>query len=320
MKRARKEELSLGVLQAVIAVCESGSMSVAAKRLRMTQSAVSQAIQQAERVVGVALFDRARRPLKPTHAGQTLRGRATGLLRELEALPHAINVTHSVPELRLALIDSFSNTAGPHFVRAAFEVAHHLYIAQGLNRPLVEALIDRRADVIVSADMLEDLDGIERHPLMREPLVMLVPEALVGSGNRPTLLELHRRLPLVRYTAGSVTGAIIDRYLRRVGAYSGRRLEVDNALLMCDLVASGAGWAVTTPLHMLQGKAHLGGVTVLPLPESAPAREITLVVRAGEFEAIAPRLAQEARRILREDCVPAIIRLAPWLKTQLEVF
>ncbi len=319
MKARRKEEFALSALQAVIAVCETGSMSLAAKRLRMSQSAVSQAIQQAERVAGAPLFDRARRPLRPTHAGQILRGRAAGLVRELEALPQAIAVRHSVPELRLALIDSFANTAGPRLVHAASEVAHHLYVSQGLNPSLVEALIERRADIVVSADALEDLDGIARYPLLSEPFVMLMPDALARAGRAPTLHELHRRMPLIRYSARSVTGGMVDRYLRRVGASSGRRLEVDNALLMCDLVASGTGWAVTTPLHVLQGKAHLAGVAVLPLPAPAPLREITLAAREGEFEAIASRLAEAARRILRDESVTAIVRLVPWLKTRLKV-
>jgi DNA-binding transcriptional LysR family regulator len=317
MSQRQKEGFALRSLQAVVAVCETGSMSAAAKRLKMTQSAVSQSIQQAEEVVGTDLFDRARRPLRATHAGQILRGRAAGLLRDLEALPQSIVVGHSAPELRLYLVDSFADTVGPMLVRAAAKMAHHLYISQGLNPHIVEALIERRADLVVSSDALDDIDGLTRFPLMSEPFVMFVPEA-TARGATPQ--DMYRRMPLIRYNARAVTAAIVDRYLRRVSAFPGRRIEVDNALLMCDLVASGVGWAITTPLHVLQGKSRMNGVAVLPLPGPVPRRDIVMAVREGELATIAPQLANEARRILREDSVPGILAKVPWLRKEIEVF
>ena len=51
-------------------VYEEGSFSRAAQRLYMTQPALSIAVQKVEESIGMPLFDRSRRPLKLTAAGQ----------------------------------------------------------------------------------------------------------------------------------------------------------------------------------------------------------------------------------------------------------
>ena len=332
----RHELLPVHVLQAVAAVGETGSMSAAGARLGMTQSAVSQLVKQAETMLGVLLFDRDRRPVRPTSAGHLLWRRAETVLHELQVLPSTLRSARTVPELRLALSDSFADTVGPWLIRAAAGVANHLYVSQGFTPLHVRELAERRIDIVVAADSLDDVDGLTRYPLLREPLVLLLPatgrdggsgaSGASGAASRAgtplvpgELAEIARRLPLIRYSAKSTTGALVDRYLRRRGVDSARRIEVDNAAVMCALVGAGAGWAVTTPLHVLQGEAHLTGAVVRPAGVEAPTREVTLITRSGELEAIALHLAREARSILREHGRPAILRHVPWLGGAIEV-
>ena len=331
----RQELLPIHVLQAVAAVGETGSMSAAGERLGMTQSAVSQSIKQAEAMLGVALFDRDRRPIRPTSAGHLLWRRAETVLHELQVLPSTLRSARTVPELRLALSDSFADTMGPWLIRAAAEIAHNLYVSQGFTPEHVRELAERRVDIVVAADSHDEIDGLSRYPLLREPLVLLLPagsqspgagagvgEAAARGGAavaRPELVRMAQKLPLIRYSAKSTTGTLVDRFLRRLDVGSARRIEVDNASVMCALVGSGSGWAVTTPLHVLQGAAHLDGVVVRPAAAQAPSREVTLITRSGELEALALRLAREARSILREHGLPAIRRHVPWLGDEIAV-
>src|SRR5687768_11342336 len=59
-------------LERFITVIEAQSMTVAARRLGMTQSAVSQTINALEQKLGVSLIDRAVRPLTMTVPGRIL--------------------------------------------------------------------------------------------------------------------------------------------------------------------------------------------------------------------------------------------------------
>ena len=73
-------------LEDILAVAESGSLSEAAERRNLTQSAFSRRIQNIEDAVGVELFDRSRKPvqLRPTTADQRDRiAKLAGDLRQL---------------------------------------------------------------------------------------------------------------------------------------------------------------------------------------------------------------------------------------------
>src|SRR5689334_11742988 len=80
MARAGRLPFDPNALEAFLAVCEARSMAAAAKKLALTQPAISQAIGDLEQKTGVTLFDRSVRPLALTPAGELMRQRASALL------------------------------------------------------------------------------------------------------------------------------------------------------------------------------------------------------------------------------------------------
>src|SRR3979409_2052739 len=80
----------LADLEAFIAVCEIGSMTDAAKRIGITESAVSHTIRRMERRLGVTLFDRSARPLKMTVLGTQLYQRGQKLLADATSISHEL--------------------------------------------------------------------------------------------------------------------------------------------------------------------------------------------------------------------------------------
>lgn len=311
--------LSVSSLEAVLAVATTGSMSAAGQRLACSQSSVSQLVSQAETILGCALFDRARRPFRTTVEGSELTRQAARILRELNALPQLVAALSERPALRMAMIDSFADTIGPDLVRFAEQRAGDLFISQGLTPAHINDLHERRVDLVVSGDALDEYDGLFRLPLLTEKFVLLLPEKSRWNASRGTLSELAAGLPFIRYSSRSTTGAIVERYLRVARLPTGRRIEVDNADMMCALVASGVGWAITTPLHLLQGLARLNGIAVRKLPAPTPERQVTLVTREGEWGQTAARLASETRRLLVDKFLPQLIANLPDLASEISV-
>ena len=78
--------LDLKALKVFLAVAELANMTAAARRLGLSQSAVSQAVRQLEESIGAVLVDRERRPLALTAAGAALRQRGRALVAEAESL------------------------------------------------------------------------------------------------------------------------------------------------------------------------------------------------------------------------------------------
>jgi DNA-binding transcriptional LysR family regulator len=72
--------LDTALLRSFIAVADSASMTVAANGLNLTQGAISQQIKRLEENLGGALFERDRRGLRLTPAGERLFGKAKRLL------------------------------------------------------------------------------------------------------------------------------------------------------------------------------------------------------------------------------------------------
>ncbi len=72
------------LLKAFLTVVETGSFSVAAQQLHITQPAVSKRIALLEQQLNCTLFDRIARNINLTEAGKALRPKAEVILREIE--------------------------------------------------------------------------------------------------------------------------------------------------------------------------------------------------------------------------------------------
>ena len=72
MNPNRFRNLDLGTLRSFVTIADSGSMTRAAGRLFMTQSAISMQIKRLETSLGLSVFDRSSQGMKPTTEGEQL--------------------------------------------------------------------------------------------------------------------------------------------------------------------------------------------------------------------------------------------------------
>jgi len=311
--------IELSSMRVFLAVSELGSMTTAARKLGMTQSAVSQAIRQLEEGLGVILIDREFRPLQLTSSGTILRQHAHRILADTDHLTSAIQAGGTVPGLRMGMLDSFAATVGPSLIRTVSEYVRDIFVYQGFSPEHLRGFRARELDIVISSEIpssrAEELSLL----LVREPFVLILPKNQSMYEQDSNLKQIARNLPLVRYSARSTAGLFIDRYLERLGLINQRRLEVETAEVLCSLVVAGVGWAITTPLHLLQGRPQLDGIAVKPLPDEGISRDLSLMVRRGEFEDIGRALAKRTHEILRSECLPPLFSAMPWLKGAMKI-
>ncbi|MGY8704818.1 LysR family transcriptional regulator [Bradyrhizobium sp. 18BD] len=304
-------------LQIVAAVADTGSMLEASRQFGMTQSAVSQAVRRAEAAVGVAFFNRSRRPLTATRAGRILADRVLDLNRDFEALLGTLRAAAEQSErveLRLGLVDSYAGTVGAHLVKELMtgSIALSLSAWSGLANSHAEALVRRMIDAAITCDAMDDLYDVERFPFYREPYLLVVPRGLEGEFADLDLREILARYRLVRHSERSYVGAQVERHLSRMGIRPPRAFEFDTSDSLVAMVATGMGVAITTPLCLLQGLAHAAQVSALPLPGPGFFRELLLVTRRGDISLLAPRIAEMARTSITMQAMPRIRALVPW--------
>ena len=288
----------LRALEIFLAVCDAGTMAQAARRLSLTQPAISQAIADMERRIGIALFDRRARPLALTAAGGALRQRASALLSEARQIaPLLREAEHArLPLLRAGLVDSLARALMAPLAGRLDEMAEQVSLLSGLTASHAGALLTRQLDLLVGADELDEIEGLERWPLLSEPYILLLPEAVPAPTRAGDLAELARQTPLVRFSARSKTGMEIERHLRRLRLDLPRRLEFDTPYGVSASVGAGAGFAITTPLCLLEAGVPLAGLACHPLPGPSLTRHLTLIARRQELG----RLPREVAAFCRE--------------------
>jgi DNA-binding transcriptional LysR family regulator len=150
-----------------LAVCETGSMGAAPRRLELTQPAVSRAVVDIKQKAGVLLFDRYSRLLGLTPARVMLQQRASALLEDALQIPPLLRETWQarLPLLCVGLIDSLSRCLLKEISAFLMSRARKISVVSGLALHAT-ALLDRRLDVVLSAEDLSDTEGLERWSIL----------------------------------------------------------------------------------------------------------------------------------------------------------
>lgn len=94
-------------MEHLVEVADQGSISVAARKLLISQPSLSQSIKSIEKEYNVTLFDRSSVPLTPTKAGAVFLNKAHIMLTVMEDLKKELSALESAPqELHIGISDS----------------------------------------------------------------------------------------------------------------------------------------------------------------------------------------------------------------------
>lgn len=299
-------------IRVFVMVAEAGGMTSAAKQLGLTQSSVSQIVSNLEEALGSALFDRSVRPLALTAAGTTLYERGRTMLAEAGDLYRDLRDRElkQLSSLTLAMAESIANAVGPQLVAEQRGLARRWRIWAGISPENHAALMNHTVDAVVTTtDELDGVEGLESHPILTEPFVLVFPAAYDGPSEP---LEALTGMPFVRYSLRSAIGRQIEGQLNRLRLNVPIDAEFDTAISQFSAVAGGMGWSMTTPLCLLQETGRLERLRIEPLKRGRFSRPISLVARRGDLGATPEVLAGAIRDILRRR-LPELYATLPWL-------
>jgi DNA-binding transcriptional LysR family regulator len=203
-----------------LAVAEELHFGRAALRLHMTQPPVTQAIAQLEKTLGVTLFDRTRRRVALTPAGEALLPDVRELLARAQALPARARAAAAgqVGRVRIAFVSTVGFEQLPAWVRE-FRV-----LCPEVALELVEATGDVQLEAFARGEIDAGLmlhspgaapPGLARLAVSQEPLVLALPERHALAGAHRLLMADVLAEPLVifpRRIVPSLHDAIFDLY------------------------------------------------------------------------------------------------------------
>lgn len=234
-------DISLRQLEYLVAVADAPTWSVAADRVGVSPSALSQGLGELERRIGVSLFepDGRRRVLRPA-AGPVLdhARQVVSLTHDLVDWSDRLQSAQS-GRVRLGMVDVAAVEHFPdvlrRFRRERPDVELTLSVAPSAD--LLDELRDGTLDLIVCVDPPTWPGGIEVEPLVDEPIVVVAPHGT-------TFGDPVRWGPWVVFPRGSHTRHQIMAHLAELGAPLDVAAESHQADVLRQMVELGLGWTV----------------------------------------------------------------------------
>jgi DNA-binding transcriptional LysR family regulator len=226
-----------------LAVLEEGSLSGAARALRLAQPTVGRHIDALERAFGEALFIRSVHGLLPTEAADAMRPHAEAIAAHAAALRRAASGRRGVIEgtVRITASEVIGVEVLPPIL-AALRAAHPALVLELALSNAVEDLLRREADIAVR--MVE--------PRQEALLARRVGEVRLGLHARQEYLDRHG-VPLVPEDLArhSLIGfdretAVINAMRRRIVGLdrAGFALRADSDLAQLAAIRAGFGIGV----------------------------------------------------------------------------
>ena len=251
--------MDIRALRYVIAVCDAGSVSAAARELHLSQPALSRSIASFERRLGLRLFDSSSGPLTPTAAGSRMLPIARDIVaradlgqRLLEALAEGRDARFRVvcPEatLRHVVAPFLAETSAP------------IEDAAGLPLSSVYAeLGGRRADLALNTFSPPPIlsTRVIGHSRVRVHLPAGHP---LATATGPIAIEDLIPYDQVLMGRGSAVRDACDRAFAELGAHPRVAAEPDSSDMAQALTASGSGLSLVLdpPRHGLLVRPLIG--------------------------------------------------------------
>ncbi|MEM9564858.1 MAG: LysR family transcriptional regulator [Actinomycetota bacterium] len=285
-------QLELRHYETIVAIVEHGTMTAAARELNSTQSTLSHRLAEAERRLGVRLFDRGRRRrLTPTRAGLATHQAAS---RALDALTRNEQVL---------LAEQPEVTSVVRIAVGSYDCFHWYpsFLARSRGRdPDVELQLVAGGDTPGDALAALDVDlviapgspsgAVDLRPAFDDELVLVVaPDHPLADREAVEPGDLLGEIYLT-YNPTPTPGFEYDRFIRSGDEYPRVVTVVPQTAAITELVAAGAGvsilsrWALTSaidagrivPVRCGGDGLRLGWSVVMRVaePPGSPARRV----------------------------------------------
>jgi LysR family transcriptional regulator, regulator for metE and metH len=280
-------ELEVRHLRLVSEIAALGSVTRAAERLHLTQSAISHQLRDIESRLGTALFYRMGKRMVVTPAGERVLRSATSILDDLRRAEEDIKQIAREGSGILRLCTQ-CNT-GYHWLPPLLKAFNSRYprvevqiVADATARP-VEALLEGKLDLAVLTQELDD-KRLHLRPVFRDELVLVVsPEHRLASRRQVPVTELAGE-HLVIYSSSRHDSFAFRRVLDPAGVEPARvsHLMLTEAIL--EMVKANLGVTIIAKWSVLPA-IQSGAVRAVSIAPKGVYRQWSAATVRGTDEA-----------------------------------
>lgn len=251
------------------AVAHETSLTRAAERLHVSQSAVSMQIQKLEADLGHALFERRGKQLLLTEAGRIALDHADAIFARGDDLESALqNRGTQRRVLRVGSLATLSRNFQLGFLRPLFTHRDvQIVIRSGAFAELLRGLEAHLIDVLLAntAPPRDAATPWVAHEIAEQPVSLVGPPT--KSRRRRSLKEILSSEPLVLPAADSSIRASFDALVNRMGIRPRIAAEVDDMAMLRLLARERIGLAVVPSIVVQDELEARVLVELAPLPQ-----------------------------------------------------
>jgi DNA-binding transcriptional LysR family regulator len=254
-------------LRAFAILSRTGSFTLAARKLNLTQSAVSHSMKALERDVGCRLLSNVGKKIALTQAGEHLLHHAEKILQEMSATRESLQRLGRWGAGRLRI--GASTTACQHILPVVLREFKRSFpqcaiAIQPADTPdAILSLQENKIDLALGLEP-EKEEQLEFHPLFTDELFFLCspshPWAMENSISRS---EIPRQ-NYILYSKGSYTFRMVERYFRKENMVLNTVIELGTMEAIKELVKLNLGVSILAPWIARQ-ELQEGSVIALPL-------------------------------------------------------
>ena len=241
--------MDLRQLRYFIAIVEAGSISKAALRCNVVQSALSQQIAALEEELGKPLLIRSSKGVCPSRAGEILQQQAQHILQQVQHARSVISTMDSEPAgpVTVGFPTSTAASLSIPFLQACFQKLPkiELNLMEGLSRQIHQSLNAGSLDIAILF-VGQSTHGLKTIPLLTEELFIIKrgnsghAVDTVGTMTRRDLAEQTLLLP----EQGNGLRDLIDPLFHSIDLDIRPRAEIGTLKTMIDAVTAGIGTTI----------------------------------------------------------------------------
>jgi DNA-binding transcriptional LysR family regulator len=275
--------MNLNHLTIFHAVVQTGSMTLGAERLNISQPAVSKQVKELERVLGVHLFDRIGRRVYLSQAGVILADYA----KRVFALVHEAEQT--LAEVRAVelgrLVIGASTTIGSYLlpgVLSEFSRRHpkiELLVEIGNTEQIHDLLLGHELDLGLTEGFVEH-EELDAEVFHRDELVVIACADHPLAKMARVSVKAIQQAPFILREPGSGTRAVEERALARLKLPVRVVMALGSTEAIKRVVAEGVGLAIVSRLSV-RAECAAGTLAMLPVAGLRIERPLHLVQRRG---------------------------------------
>lgn len=285
---------SLREFEALRAVIATGTATAAARRIGISQSAVSRAISQLEARTGQLLFERLNGRLSPTAEALALNENLEPLFDTLTRIDTRQWSVASKGALRLVATPTLAHRFLPPRI-ASFSKLHpeqtiSLDVCAG--DPLVTGIAEERYDIGVM-DFNIDHAGVHYEPFRRSDAVCLLPKAHALCRRDMIRPEDLSGEPFIALTRRHPLRTAADRLFAEAGVEPVPAIETSTIVALAELVRAGMGLALVNPFPIAASLKR--DVEIRPFLPKLPHRTCFVVPSTSQPNAIARTFVRHVR-------------------------